>query len=468
MIKTMSAKGSKPRDKKELAPEDQQRDRDLKEIQKRTASVAVEAEALLKEASNLAELPQVNDVDEAAVPAPDAFISLLDASHAANRRKSSGEHPEKGAKGTQGAERKASDVSLESVDKPAAAGGAIPKATRRGSRSVSAEQSADAKAASQHLAHLMANSQSVVDGFDSYVTRVVQAGMRLHDKDASKVWRDCEPVVKDLTSRHSYKISKILVSTMPCSVGEFYNRVMGLSEGISLGVSDNLKKVEENLGLMVDNLQKRCHDMDKNQRYHDTQMASLATQVGNASASIAQSVKLVENLAIKMSDAVMRMPFQSKAPTVASESVGSSVFQALRKGRAAPEPDVDPFASVGPFLERMKAQSAVPVLPTQVQTMEVDGAYRLHKITIRVQGGKITQIEGLPQRPPISLFMGKRAKLLSPIFAYPPVVLEDACRDHPNWWKCLEKGGSKARAKQIIDTLFPTPDRPMRWTYSSE
>ena len=68
----------------------------------------------------------------------------------------------------------------------------------------------------------MTNSHNVVDGFDTYVHRVVQAGMKLHDKGAAKIWRDCEPVVKDLTSRHSYKVSKILVSIMPCSVGEFY------------------------------------------------------------------------------------------------------------------------------------------------------------------------------------------------------------------------------------------------------
>lgn len=284
----MSSKGTKPRTKKDQAPEDQQREMDLQEIKKRTSSVAKEAEELLTGAANLAELPPVNDVEETAVQVPDSFLSLLDASHAANRKKLSTEQPKKGAKVTLEVERKTSDSSLGVAEKSGSTGGTIPKASRRGSGSASAEQSADAKAASAHLANLMSNSQSVVEGFDTYVGRVVQAGMRLHDKDAAKVWRDCEPVVKDLTSRHSYKVSKILVSIMPCSVGEFYNRVMGLSEGASLGVSDNLKKVEESLGLMVDNLQMRCHEMDKNQLYHDTQMTSLATQVGNASASFAQ------------------------------------------------------------------------------------------------------------------------------------------------------------------------------------
>ena len=115
----------------------------------------------------------------------------------------------------------------------------------------------------------------------------------------------------------------------------------------------------------------------------------------------------------------------------------------------------------------MKAKAAEP-LPSQVQSMKADGAYRLHKVVIRVHGGKITQIEGLPQKPPISLFMGKKVELLAPIFAYPPVAIYDACTDYPSWWKCLEKGGNKAHARQIIQKLFPTPASPMRWAYSSE
>lgn len=463
----MSAKGSKSRTKADMAADIIRQERDLREIQRRTVPVTGEAEVLLKGAVNVADITPVNDVEEAKIPAPDEFVSLLDASHAANQRRVSGESESLQVKDSE-AGRETPEVSQGVAEKPPPTGGAVPKASRRGSRSVPADQSAEAKAASQHLAHLMANSQHVTDGFDTYVTRVVQAGMRLHDKDASKVWRDCEPVVKDLTSRHSYKVSKILVSTLPCSVGEFYNRVMGLSEGISLGVSDNLKKVEENLGLMVDNLQKRCHDMNKNQEYHDTQMISFAAQVGNASAAIAQSVKLVENLAIKMNEAVLKMPFQSRAPTVGSESVGSSVFQPIRKGRAAPETEEDPYASVGPFLEKMRIRSAVPSTPTEVQTMDVDGTYTLGKIAIRVREGKIIQITGLLQKPPITLFMGKRAKFLSPIFACPLMVLENACREYPGWWSCLEKGASKAKAKQVIENLFPIPRRPNRWDYSPE
>lgn len=466
IVKVMSAKGSKSRSKVEKASDIIQKEKDLQEIQRRTVPLTGEVEVLLREVAHLDNIAPVNDVEEATVLAPSEFVSLLDASHAANRRRASEgilaktKDPE--------ADRETPGTSHGAVEKPPVTGGALPKATGRGSRSASVDPSSEAKAASQHLAHLMANSQHVTDGFDSYVARVVQAGMRLHDKDASKVWRDCEPVVRDLTSKHSYKVSKILVATLPCSVGEFYNRVMGLSEGISLGISENLRKVEENLGLMVDNLQKRCHDMNKNQEYHDTQMISFASQVGNASAAIAQSVKLVENLAIKMSDAVMKMPFQSKAPTVGSESVGSSVFQPIRKGRAAPEIEEDPYASVGPFLEKMRIQSAVPSLPTEVQTMEVDGTYTLGKIAIRVRDGKIIQITGLRQKPPITLFMGKKAKLLSPIFACPLIALENACRESPGWWVCLEKGGSKSKAKQVIENLFPTPSRPNRWGYSPE
>lgn len=117
----MSSKGTKPRTKKDQAPEDQQREMDLQEIKKRTSSVAKEAEELLTGAANLAELPPVNDVKETAVQVPDSFLSLLDASHAANRKKLSTEQPKKGAKVTLEVERKTSDSSLgvaENLDPP--------------------------------------------------------------------------------------------------------------------------------------------------------------------------------------------------------------------------------------------------------------------------------------------------------------------------------------------------------------
>lgn len=326
----MASKGEKSRSKKELGLGGDQRAKDLQEIQRRTSSVANEAEELLKGTSNLAELPPVNDAEETPVQVPESFVSLLDASHAANLEKYQAGVSKKGAKIFPDEGKCTPDLPVLPADVSGLVGGAVPKASRRGSGGIAAELPPEAKAASLHLENLMTNSHNVVDGFDTYVHRVVQAGMKLHDKGAAKIWRDCEPVVKDLTSRHSYKVSKILVSIMPCSVGEFYNRVMGLAEGAALGVSDNLKKVEESLGMLVDNLHVRCHEMDKSQRYHDTQLTSLATQVGCASTAIAQSVKLVDNLAVKLSDAVMRMPFHSKAPTVISESIGSSVFQAPR------------------------------------------------------------------------------------------------------------------------------------------
>ncbi|KXJ77694.1 hypothetical protein RP20_CCG006850 [Aedes albopictus] len=441
----MTSKNGKSQSRQELTSEEMQREIDLQEINKRISPIANEAEDLLQGASNMSELNPVNDTEETADPVPDSFVSLLDASYAANLGKSQAGVSKKKVKIPKGLEERVGDLSSSSAEKVGLVGGAPQKTSRRGSGGCAAEQDPQAKAASAHLEHLMSNSHNVVEGFDSYVARVVQAGMKLHDKGAANIWRDCEPVVKDLTSRHSYKVSKILVSIMPCSVGEFYNRVMGLADGATLGMSDNLKRVEESMGAMVDNLQVRCHEMGKSQQYHDTQMTSLTTQVGHASTAIAQSVKLIENLAVKMSDAFMRMPLQSKAPTVLSESIGSSVFQAPRQSRAAPPPVDNPMRldTVAAFLEKQKESKSV-------------------------QGGKITQIEGLPQAPPISLFMGKRIEFIAPIFAHPLIALSDANRDYPGWWKCLEKGGNKARAKQVILKIFPTPEDPMKWVYSPE
>lgn len=297
----------------------------------------------------------------------------------------------------------------------------------------------------------MANSSNVTEGYDPYVTRVIRAGMNMHDRNASKIWRDCEPVVKDLTARHSYKVSKILVSILPCSVGEFYNRVMGLADGVNLGMSENLKKVEESMGAVVDNLQTRYQEMEKAQRYHDAQLLTLTAQVGHASSSISQSVKQIENLAVKMSEACLKLPLQSRAPIVVSESVGSSVFQPSRQDRSAP-PEVSNPMRLGLAAtlreERLKEKSQ-KVERSKVSKIDKDGSYRLHKIIVRTQEGRISQIKGMKQTPPISLFMGKKAELISPIFAHSPIAILDINEDNPGWWKCLEKGGSKAQARKI-------------------
>lgn len=130
----MSSKGSKPRTKKDLTPEDQQRERDPQEIQKRTSSVANEAEELLNEAADLAELPPVNDVDETAVLVPEAFLSLLDASHAANRKKSSVEQPKKSVKGALGGGAQDLGHFFGALRQACILGGSYPKGVSEGVR----------------------------------------------------------------------------------------------------------------------------------------------------------------------------------------------------------------------------------------------------------------------------------------------------------------------------------------------
>lgn len=220
-------------------------------------------------------------------------------------------------------------------------------------------------------------------------------------------------------------------------------------------MSDNLKKVEESMGAIVDNLQTRYHEMEKAQRYHDTQLLTFTTQIGHASKSIYQSVKLIENLSVQMSDAYLRMPLQSRAPTVVSESVGSSVFQAPRQDRSAQLEVPNPMkpGSAAAFREERLKEKALQIERSKVSTIDKDGSYRLHKVIVRVQDGKISQIEGMRQIPPHLIVYGEEGRAhchTTPSLSWTSVMI---IRTGGNAWRREEvrpRRGKSSRRSSLL------------------
>lgn len=80
-------KCEKPPRKSELTPQEIQRNKDLRVLGDLIHSVAKEAEAIINEANDMADLKPVDEVEEASMPESNPYNSLLDDSHAANRGK---------------------------------------------------------------------------------------------------------------------------------------------------------------------------------------------------------------------------------------------------------------------------------------------------------------------------------------------------------------------------------------------
>lgn len=144
--------------------------------------------------------------------------------------------------------------------------------------------------------NLMSNGPAVTSDYASYTLSVARAGMRISDPGDANIWKDAETMLSEMLGKHPHRIGKMLVAMMPYSVDVFYNRVLGIYDGLSLRDSEALESAQKRIKLLADNLQAVFADASLREQSHQAQTRKFADQVSFASQSMANTVKNLENL----------------------------------------------------------------------------------------------------------------------------------------------------------------------------
>lgn len=125
---------------------------------------------------------------------------------------------------------------------------------------------------------VLENRGSVTSGYAQYIRDLVRAGIQFSDPETSNIWKAVEPVIASLFHKYTASVGKSLIQILPCSPGEFYNRAVG----------------------MIDNMEERIAQAIARERAYQEKTAKFANQVNLASAALAQSIMMIEDLAIRL------------------------------------------------------------------------------------------------------------------------------------------------------------------------
>lgn len=316
--------------------------------------------------------------------------------------------------------------------------------------------------------HLMNNAFSVTSNYADFVKRLVTAGMRHPDPIIAETWSGAEPTVAELLKRFPIKVGKALVGMVPCSHGEFFNRVLGMHEGLTWHMGETLEQVQDELSHLVDSLKTKIHVLEQREEAHHAQTIKFADQVSNASASLAISVKNAETTFIKMADFAMRLPVQVDAPSKPSSvTVGDSVFRAPTRRRAqasSPTSSVRSALSVAnppepPLIKESEARKVVT-------NIDRDGVYEGEQMAVTIENGRVARItvtshslrsaEGLLHR---------KAALAQMVLARSPEELRRIFQDLPDWLAQANQLKGQAATNFLIHTFPPSKTVP-RWSWT--
>lgn len=316
--------------------------------------------------------------------------------------------------------------------------------------------------------NLMDNALSVTTNYAAYVQRLVVAGVNHPDPSVSDTWSAVEPTVAELLKRFPVKAGKVLVGMAPCTPGEFFNRAIGMHEGLTWHMGETLDQVQDELSNLVDSLKQKVHILEQREEAHHAQTLKFAEQASQASTSLALSVKSAEDTFLKMADFAMRLPVQVDSSSKAtSGEVGHLRVRPPPKRREGAR---SPTSSVISSYSALNPPESASQQETQarrvVTNIDEDGVYAGEQIAVTVEKGRVTKVRVASNTLDAVKGLEKRkAALAQLVLARSPEELRKILREHPDWLT-LANALSGREAKELLLQIFPPSRSIARWSWT--
>lgn len=295
-----------------------------------------------------------------------------------------------------------------------------------------------------------------------HMLRLCSLGMRLPDRSEALIWTSIEPIMKSLFNRHAYKAGEFLVSLLPTTPDILYNSVLSLSKGMSISAEEALANTIRTLSSLVDDLKVTSKSYADAFNARENQLKSFIDQVNNVSKSLNETMKTQDQMLLKMTDALLRMPLSQPAEAAKSgHSIGSSVFKASGHSRPSSAVTSDPAPSTSFGMTSASKDTGV-----KVKKLQENGFYYHKDFSVSVMGGRVTSFT--PRKSymgDLEALVGMRVKIVEGILKAGYQNIAGACSRDPKLFTRF-KAMSTDEKVTFFNEMFGTyKDREITWSF---
>lgn len=295
-----------------------------------------------------------------------------------------------------------------------------------------------------------------------HMLRLCSLGMRLPDKSAALIWTNIEPIMKSLFHRHAYKTGEFLVSLLPTTPDILYNSVLSLSKGMSISAEEALANTIRTLSSLVDDLKVTSKSYADAFNARENQLKSFLDQVTNVSKSLNETQKSQDQMLLRMTDALLRMPLaQPVEATKSGHSIGSSVFKISGHTRPSSAVTSEPAPSTSSGMTSASKETGV-----KVTKLQENGLYYHKDFSVTVMGGRITSFT--PRKSymgDLDALIGMKTKIVEGILKAGYQTIVGACSRDPKLFTNFKAMSSSDKVAFYNEMFGIYKDRTISWNF---